>query len=205
MKIPSQKEVWNSIAPEWYEFKNHQDPRVIEFVKRSKDNLLDLGSGTGRNFHSGMKTTIYALDFSSEMLKYADDNAKKLGIKIKLIQHDLNKKLPFQNDFFERIICIATLHCIKGKTNRQKILKEIYRVLKPNSKLLIKVWNRKSKRFGGKKEKIIRWQDKGERYYYFYTREELEDEVKKAGFKIISIESQRNNFESQEIVILAKK
>ena len=97
------------------------------------------------------------------------------------------------------------MHCIKGKTNRQKILKEIYRVLKPNSRLLIKVWNRKSKRFGGKKEKIIRWQDKGERYYYFYTREELEDEVKKAGFKIISIESQRNNFESQEIVILAKK
>ena len=234
--IKSQQQVWNLIAPEWYEYKNNSDPKVIEFVEKAKGKLLDLGSGAGRNFAKS-DAEIYALDFSEEMLKFAEIKAEKmLGKKIAnniiktdnkkssiidnllnnhkdnkgnviFIQHDLTKKLPFEDKTFDNVICIATLHCIKGKANRTKILKEIYRVLAPKGKLLIKVWNRKSKRFGGKKERLIKWTDKGERYYYFYTTDELEKEIKSSKFKIKKLEhkNKKTGFESQEITILAEK
>ncbi len=206
MKITNQQKVWDAIAPEWYEFKKSSDKEVIKFLKNTNGNILDLGCGTGRYFVK-TKAKIYALDFSKEMLNFAEQRAKKLKIKTKLIQHNLTKKLPFEDNFFSAAICIATLHCIKGKQNRIKILKELHRVLKPKSKLLIKVWNRKSKRFGGKKEKKIKWRNKGERYYYFYTEEEILDELKKVGFKIISSLSKNREFdaEKQEIVVVVRK
>mgnify|MGYP001604640142 CR=1 FL=1 len=203
MKTQQQK-VWNAIAPEWSKFKKTNDKEVIAFLKKSKGNILDLGCGSGRYF-TKTKATIYALDFSDEMLKLAKKKARELKIKAELVQHDLTKKLPFKDNFFDNIICIGTLHCIKGEKNRQKILKEIYRVLKPNARVLIKVWNRKSKRFGGKEEKIIKWRDKGARYYYFYIEEELLNELKKAGFEVISPNSKNKEFAKQEIVVIIKK
>jgi len=233
--MQDQKQVWNSIAPEWYEYKNNSDPKVLEFVEKAKGKLLDLGCGAGRNF-AKTNAEIYALDFSEEMIKYAKikaekmlgkkianniiktDNKKSLIINNQLnsnqnnkgnfifIQHDLDKKLPFEANTFNNVICIATLHCIKGKENRIKILKEVYRVLKPKGKLLIKVWNRNNIRFGGKRERMIKWTDKGERYYYFYTADELEKEVLSVGLKIKKLEhkNKRTGFESQEITILAE-
>ncbi|MEK6884765.1 MAG: class I SAM-dependent methyltransferase, partial [Nanoarchaeota archaeon] len=171
--MKSQQKVWNNIAFEWNKYKTTSDPIVENFVKKSSANLLDLGCGSGRNFNSSIKKTIiYGLDFSDEMLKLAKTNAKKLKINVNLIQHDLTKKLPFESNFFNNAVCIATLHCIKGKTNRKNLLKETYRILKPKGQLLIKVWNRNSPRFKGKTEKYIKWTDKGERYYYFYSEEE---------------------------------
>ena len=205
MKIPSQKQVWNAIAPEWYKYKKNSDKEVVDFLENAKGNILDLGCGTGRYFNSDTKANLYALDFSEEMLKYAEKRSKELGIKINPIQHDITKKFPIKDNFFDTIICVATLHCIEGKTSRQKILKEIYRILKPNSKVLIKVWNRKSKRFGGKEEKTIGWQDKGKRYYYFYSEEELLNEMRKVGLKIISSVSKNGKFDKQEIKVIARK
>lgn len=204
--IQNQQQVWNSIAKDWNKFKTTTDPKVEKFMKKSKGNLLDLGCGSGRNFNSNTKATIYGIDFSQEMIKYAAKRAKKLGIKSNLLIHDIITKLPYKNNFFSNVICIATLHCIEGKNNRIRILKELKRVLKPNVKLLIKVWNKNNRKFKNKgKEKLIRWTNKGSRYYYFYEAEELENELKNTGFKIINSKSKDKNFELQEIIIVCKK
>jgi len=60
--------------------------------------------------------------------------------------------------------------------------------MKPKSKVLIGVWNFKSKRFNQKKgkEKMIKWTDKGERYYYLFEEEEIHNFFKSVGFKIVS-------------------
>ena len=183
--IPSQKKVWNAIAPEWYEFKNHAGEENIKFIKSQKGKILDLGCGAGRNF-TKTKAEIYALDFSPEMIKYAKKKAKQLKIKnIQFFVADA-KKLPFEENFFDSALCTALLHCIPTKTARKKAIKELYRVLKPKSKALIGVWNVNSKRFKGKrKERLIGWQEIGKRYYYLYDENEIQNQFKEAGFKII--------------------
>lgn len=202
--MQDQKTVWNNIAEEWNTFKKRQDPHVKEFMEKAEGKVIDLGCGSGRNF-TKTKAEIYAVDFSGKMLEYAKQNAKKLKDKIKTFELDITKPLPFEDNFFDSGISVATIHCIEGKKNRENILKEIFRILKPKAKFMIKVWNRKSSRFKGKEEKIIKWRDKGERYYCLYEEEELKREIKKEGFKIISINSMKEEFQLQEITVIVEK
>ena len=43
MKIQSQKQVWDSIAKEWNDFRQKPVPEVVEFLKKQKGKVLDLG------------------------------------------------------------------------------------------------------------------------------------------------------------------
>jgi ubiquinone/menaquinone biosynthesis C-methylase UbiE len=121
------------------------------------------------------------------MIKLAKNKAKKKKIKAEFFVSDMSKKLPFENNFFGYAISISAIHCLPPKAHK-KAIEELYRVMKPRSKSLIGVWNFNSKRFNQKKgkEKLIKWTDKGERYYYLFTEEEIHDLFKKADFKILS-------------------
>jgi ubiquinone/menaquinone biosynthesis C-methylase UbiE len=99
--------------------------------------------------------------------------------------------IPIEDNFFDFAISISALHCVPGEDTRKKAISELYRVMKPESKAYIGVWNIASKRFikktrKGKVEHMIGWQDKGQRYYYLYNEEEVHNQFKKAGFKIVS-------------------
>jgi len=163
-----------------------------------------LGCGSGRNFSAissknKNKTKIYALDFSQNMLNYAKQKAEKLNIKIQTIKSS-SHKLQFKDNFFDSIICIALLHCISKKSKRKNTIKEIYRTLKPKSQALISVWSRNSPRLKNKpKNTYIPWaiegregKSKERRYTYIYDKDELEKEIRQAGFNIISIWEERN-------------
>lgn len=188
MKTPNQEKVWDNIAEEWHEFKTTPSQTATEFLKKTKGKILDLGSGSGRNLlklKPSKKRELYLLDFSKEMLKKAEQRAKKLNIEIKTFHSDL-EKTPFKENFFNAAICTAALHCIPTKTKRKKALKELHRILKPKAKLEIEVWNKNSKRFQkSPKEKFISWRDKGKRYYYLYEEKELKNLLEEIGFKII--------------------
>jgi ubiquinone/menaquinone biosynthesis C-methylase UbiE len=151
---------------------------VISFLKKQKGKILDLGCGSGRNFVK--EKEIYGIDFSQEMLKLAKNKATN---KIKLFKSN-SWKLRFPDNFFDSAICIALLHCVKGK-NREKTINELYRVLKEKRKSLITVWARTGKFKNKEKESFVKWKDIGKRYNYFYDLRELEKELRKAGFKII--------------------
>ena len=181
-----QQKVWNAIACEWHEFKKIPSELSKNFLKKCSGKVLDLGSGSGRHLTKIKNGEMYLVDFSNEMLKLAKEKAEKNKIKAEFIQADLTN-LPFTNDFFDYGISISALHCLKPKEHK-KAIKELYRVMKPNSKTLIGVWNFNSKRFNQKKgkEKLIRWQDKGQRYYYLFEENEIHNLFKKTGFKIIS-------------------
>jgi len=199
----SQEEVWNNIAPEWNKFKTTPSKAATDFLNKSKGNVLDFGSGSGKNL-LGIKNsndkTIYFVDFSNEMLKLAKKRARKLGIKIKTIKSSL-EKTNLKDNFFDAAICTASLHCIPKKENREKAVKEIYRILKPGAKAEIEVWNKDSKRFKNKeKEKFISWRDKGERYYYLYDEKELIKLFEKTGFKYLKTIPHKAN-----VIIVVKK
>lgn len=188
-----QQKIWNKIAPEWHEFKTHPAEHTIEFLKKTSGKVLDLGSGSGRHLCQIKKGKMYLVDFSKEMLKLAEKKAKREKINAEFFVSDLTK-LPFEDEFFDYAICISSLHCVEGEKNREKAVKELYRVLKKGGKAKVGVWNIKSKRFkNAPKEKFVGWRDKGKRYYYLFDEKEIHDLFKKAGFKIISKEIPRRN------------
>lgn len=183
--MQDQQKVWDNIAPEWNKFKT-PGHKTLEFVKKQKGKILDLGSGSGRYLIKKTGLKFYLLDFSKEMIKLAKQKAKKLKIKDAEFHIEETHKLPFKDDFFDSAIYADTLHCVETKPKRKKSLKELYRVLKPKAKAKISVWNKNQKRFkNSPKQRITNWRNKGGRFYYLYDSEELYKEVEQAGFKIL--------------------
>lgn len=196
----NQKKVWDNIAEEWYEFKTSPAEHVLYFLRDKKGNILDLGSGAGRHLVSLKNGKMYLVDFSRKMIELAKKRAKEKNIEAEFKVADL-KKLPFPDNFFDSAIAIAVFHCIKGEKNREKAAKELFRVLKPGAKAEIAVWNKNSKTFmKSKKERHVKWRDKGERYYYLFDEKEIHDLFKNAGFKIASKEEPERN-----IIFVVKK
>ena len=193
MEIPDQQETWNKIAGKWKDYRQRVSPTVVGFLKDKKGKLLDLGCGSGRNFIKKGGLSCYGVDFSSEMLKFAED--KKIAEELKVSSAG---KIPYEDDFFDAGICVALLHCVYSKNERKKILKEFYRVLKPGKEGLVSVWSRKSPRLKNKeKECFVPWtvnekQGKEKRYTYIYDKEELEKELEWVGFEILRSWEERN-------------
>ncbi len=197
----NQQSLWNKIASEWNEYKKIPAEHTIEFLKKTSGNVLDLGSGSGRHLVKIKNGKMYLVDFSEEMLKLAEERlsqvrsaSSKLGqskAKNEKINAEFKQanlwEIPYEDSFFDYAICISALHCVEGEKNREKAVKELYRVLKKGGKAEIGVWNIKSKRFkNSPKEKYVGWTDKGKRYYYLYDEKEIHNLFKKIGFKIIS-------------------
>ncbi len=182
MKNNSQEEIWNELAGEWNKFRTSPPQEIIEFLKIKSGKVLDLGCGSGRNLVENKQIEFYGVDFSEEMLKFAEKNAKDKNINVIFFKESADK-LSFEDNFFDSAIFISTLHCIPDSKSRENSLKELYRVMKKDSEALISVW---------KKENNTKttWKKQGKtinRYYYFYDEKELSDILKKIGFKILKI------------------
>jgi len=196
----TQRQVWNNIAEEWYEFKINPSEKVLDFLKGKKGKILDLGSGAGRHLKKIPNGKMYLVDFSSKMIKLAKERAKEKKIDAEFKVAEITK-LPFRKDFFDSAIAIAVLHCVKGEKNREGAVKELFRVMKPKAKVLIAVWNKNSKKFrNAKKERYVKWRDKGERYYYLFDEKEIHNLFKKIGFKIVKKYNPERN-----IIFVAQK
>src|SRR3989344_8811141 len=139
----SQKQIWNKIAPEWHEYKTIPAEHTIKFLKKKSGKVLDLGSGSGRHLVNIKNGKMYLVDFSKEMLKLAEKKSKEEKINAEFKRANI-WEIPYENEFFDFAICISALHCVKGLKNREKTIKELYRVLKKGGKAEIGVWNIKS-------------------------------------------------------------
>lgn len=188
--MENQEKIWDKIAPEWHEYKIRPSILSKKFLENANGNVLDLGSGSGRHLTKIKNGTYFLQDFSNEMLKLAAKKAEKLKIPYKTIHSPLNK-IPEKDNFFDFAICISALHCVQNEKTRKEAISELYRVLKPKGEAYIGVWNANSKRFkrktkNGQREHLIGWTDKGKRYYYLYTEEEIHKQFTDVGFIIKS-------------------
>ncbi len=197
----NQHEVWENIADEWSEFKIHPAHHVEEFLKDKTGKILDLGSGAGRHLMKIPKGKMYLVDFSEKMIELAEKKAKKKKIDAEFAVADLTK-LPYENNFFDSAIFIAALHCVEGEKNREKAIKELFRVLKKGAQVEVGVWNKNSNKFRNakSKERLVKWRNKGARYYYLYDADEIYNLFEKIGFKIIFKEDPK-----QMIIFVAQK
>ena len=212
-----QEKVWNEIADLWNSYRYKEIAEITEFLKNKKGRVLDLGCGSGRNLIQNENIEYYGVDFSEKMLKFAEQNAKNKKVNAVFFKSDVGKEnLPFEDNFFDAALFMSTLHCIETAEERKKALEELYRVMKKNSDAMISVWNKeKSKKLEKipAKEGYAIWRKDGvhyERYYYFYSKEELEDLLKRIGFKIMSIETKEgktlmSQHSQKNLVVYVKK
>jgi len=224
----NQEKVWNRVSKAWDRHRQKPWKDVEEMMnflihqQASKHSMqlpdskhsmqlsgriLDIGCGNCRNLLDFAKQGFecYGIDFSEEMLKHADEFAKKNNIKIKL-KKARAENLPFNDNSFDYVLCVAVLHHLRKK-EQIKALKEILRALKPEGRALITVWNNLNPKFWKfllKKETFIPWKinDKTyQRYYYFFSFYKLRSLLKKAGFKVVK---QSSPF-ARNLIFIVKK
>ena len=210
MGISNQEKIWDAISAYWKTFRVVPVKEAISFIKGCKGNVLDIGCGSGRNFF-GIPGKLYGVDFSKNQLKYAKEYADKNNIDV-ILKKSGAEKLPFPNNFFDKIICIATIHCIDSDKKRKESLNEIFRVLHSGGKALITVWDKDQEKFKkGPKEIMLPWNinnKKYSRYYYLYNKKEISGLLKEIGFKIIKILDKKTKdslYSKRNILLYVKK
>lgn len=106
-----------------------------QFAKiKNGDTVIDLGSGAGNDcfvarHETGVEGKVIGIDFTPIMVKKARQNAEKLGYNnVEFREGDIDA-MPVSNDVADVIVSNCVLNLVPDK---QKVIGEIYRVLKPN-------------------------------------------------------------------------
>ncbi len=158
--------------------------------------VLDLGCGNARNAAHIVKTlrfpTVACADVSQQMLIQAQKTAisNNLTHSIQILRTNASQ-LSFPTQSFTAAFAIAVLHHLPTITERENAFHELYRVLRVPGIAFITVWNSdqpKLSKYNGKKDALVAWATergkKAERYYHFFTEQELEKYAVHAGFKV---------------------
>jgi len=216
-KSLSTEEVFNEIAPGWYNFRHHTIFRIeLEALARrwQRGKLLNVGCAHGPDFPPfSSDFELYGVDFSAQMLELARKYAAKYKFSVNLTQADA-RHLPFDTEFFDYAIAVATYHHIEDNEGRLQALKELKRVLKPGGEAFITVWNKWQPRFWfEKKDILVPWKSGDKilhRYYHLFSYGELESMVREAGFEVLkSFPESKYKFPvktfSRNICVLVKK
>ncbi len=206
LKINS--ETYNRIASDFADSRNKAWPEIdLTIEKYIKDGfkILDLGCGNGRLLLSlkNLKDIQYiGLDNCSNLLS---KNQESKNIHTKFIKGDILDLKQFADEEFDVVFMIASFNHLPLKKLRQKILKDIKRILKPGGYLIMTNWNLwqiKSKKniwkykFNSEaedkifadlkfKDVMTLWQNKYPLYYHAFTKKELKKLFKSANFKIL--------------------
>jgi ubiquinone/menaquinone biosynthesis C-methylase UbiE len=186
------KDVFNQIAPSWYNFR-HRSIFKRELANMATrwggGRLLNLGCAHGPDFLPFKRDfELYGVDLAKEMLRFARKYSQKFDLKVHLAAADV-RLLPYQDNTFDHAISVATYHHIKGKTDKLAALQELKRVLKPGGEALVTVWNRWQPKFWLKGREIaVPWRTREKtlyRYYYLFSYFELERLVREVGLQVL--------------------
>ena len=107
-----------------------------EFARIKEGNIvIDLGSGAGNDAFIARKITgetgqVIGIDFTTEMINRARENAAKLGLKnVEFRQGDI-EDIPVTSNYADVIVSNCVLNLVP---NKHKVFSEIFRVLKPGA------------------------------------------------------------------------
>ena len=105
-----------------------------EFAKiKEGDTVIDLGSGAGNDCfvarkQTGEKGKVIGIDFTPAMIEKARVNAEKIGFhNVEFRQGDI-EQIPVTSNIADVVISNCVLNLVP---NKDAVIKEIYRVLKP--------------------------------------------------------------------------
>lgn len=112
--------------------------QILKNCYKPGQSILDAGCGSGRNLKWFYQNDflITGIDVDSERIREAKEIYPNASANFTV---GALAKMPYGNEVFDHILCCAVLHFAKNRTHFDKMFTEIYRVLKPNGTLLIRV------------------------------------------------------------------
>ncbi|MGI9054924.1 MAG: class I SAM-dependent methyltransferase [Pyrinomonadaceae bacterium] len=109
----------------------------------SEMKILDAGAGGGRNLIYFMRTgfEVFAVDRNAEAVEQIKYIANQIAPDLSPdnFQTAPVEQLPFADESFDWIISSAVLHFAENETQFNKMLNEMWRVLKPNGVLFVRL------------------------------------------------------------------
>lgn len=144
---------------------------------------------------------IKGIDISIELVKIC--NKKNLDVI-----HGNMINMPFEDNIFDGLLCIASFHHLNNDNDRKKALDEMYRLLKIGGKCLIEVWSIVQEDNSNvfllefkKNNNLVKWtsiktNEIYYRYYNIYSKDELQEEIirLKPEFKINKYGYEKGNY-----------
>ena len=174
------QKIYNKIATEFNKTRVTIWPNVRIFLDSlpAGSSVLDIGCGNGKNMLYRKDLDFKGIDISKEQVRICQEKG------LNVLEESMIS-LPYKNDEFDNIICIASYHHLDNDIARCASLQEMYRCLKPGGKVLITVWaieqEASSRRKFEKRHEYVPWKSKdGEihyRYYHIYSKGGLEEEI----------------------------
>lgn len=124
-----------------------RDLESIRDYVRDGDKVLDFGCGNGRLLEilGNTKIEYVGADVSADLLDIA--RAKYPDADRQFLKITGSDKLPFPEGYFNIVFSIAVFHHLPGRELRLEIVKELVRVLKPGSCMVVTVWNLWQKKY----------------------------------------------------------
>lgn len=134
--------MWHGRWHGWAHFK--VDENLINELSISEGmTVIDIGSGPGRFSipiarRVGSRGIVYAIDIDQEALDLLSERAAREGLSnIKTIRADVTAGLPIGSSVADLALMANVLHGFIHEGSGDKVVRETYRVLKPNGVLAV--------------------------------------------------------------------
>jgi ubiquinone/menaquinone biosynthesis C-methylase UbiE len=114
--------------------------RFVQFLKKDERvipenlNILDLGSGAGRNsfYFAEMGNTVTGLEISKTAVNIANEYANNAGFNINYVKQSIGEKFPVEDSSVDIALDITSSNSLT-EAEREVFLSETNRVLKNNA------------------------------------------------------------------------
>ncbi|MGI0149444.1 MAG: class I SAM-dependent methyltransferase [Thermoplasmata archaeon] len=140
------REIYDRIAESYAAARVQPWPEVVDFITglSAGDLVLDVGCAHGRHARPLALTghRVVGMDVSRKLLsigKKATSSSKEFRT-IAWLGADATA-LPFPDETFDAILCIAVLHHLPSHHERIRALSEMRRVLRPGCEVFLSVWS----------------------------------------------------------------
>ena len=110
--------------------------QILKERFNSTNKILDAGCGSGRNLQYFINNNfdVYGIDSNENRIKSLKNLNNNQNFKVAKLE-----AIPFNKDYFDYIICNAVLHFANNEIHFFKMFSELFRVLKTNGTLFIRM------------------------------------------------------------------
>jgi len=110
--------------------------QILKERFNSTNKILDAGCGSGRNLQYFINNNfdVYGIDSNENRINSLKNLNNIQNFKVAKLE-----SIPFNKDYFDYIICNAVLHFANNEIHFFKMFSELFRVLKTNGTLFIRM------------------------------------------------------------------